>query len=37
LPKNNFKNLNHKKDALELIPVSTLKEALDVVLVPGRK
>ncbi|MFH0739254.1 MAG: DNA repair protein RadA [Candidatus Omnitrophota bacterium] len=30
LPKNNFKNLNHKKENLELIPVSSLKEALDI-------
>ena len=30
LPKNNFKNLNYKKGGIELIPVSTLKEALDI-------
>jgi DNA repair protein RadA/Sms len=32
LPRNNYKNLNYKKDALELIPVSALKEALDIIL-----
>jgi len=32
LPRNNFKNLAYKKDSLELIPVSTLKEALDIIL-----
>jgi DNA repair protein RadA/Sms len=32
LPKNNFKNLNYKKDNLELLPASTLKEALDIAL-----
>jgi DNA repair protein RadA/Sms len=32
LPRNNFKNLDYKKDSLELIPVSTLKEALDIIL-----
>jgi DNA repair protein RadA/Sms len=32
LPKNNYKNLDYKKTSLELIPVSTLKEALDIIL-----
>jgi DNA repair protein RadA/Sms len=32
LPKNNFRNLNYKKDSIELIAVSTLKEALDIAL-----
>ena len=32
LPKNNYKNLKFDKEPLELIPVSTLKEALDIVL-----
>ncbi len=32
LPRNNCKNLEHKKSAIELIPVSTLKEALDIIL-----
>jgi len=30
LPQNIFKGIDHKKGALELIPVSTLKEALDI-------
>ncbi len=30
LPKNNYRNLNYKKGDLELIPVSNLKEALDI-------
>ena len=30
LPKNNYKNINLKKDSVELIPISTLKEALDI-------
>ncbi|MBM3255515.1 MAG: DNA repair protein RadA [Candidatus Omnitrophica bacterium] len=30
LPKNNFKNLNYKKEGLELIPVPSLREALDI-------
>lgn len=30
LPKNNCKNLDYKKDTIELIPVSTLKEALEI-------
>jgi DNA repair protein RadA/Sms len=30
LPKNNYKNLDYKGDTIELIPVSTLKEALDI-------
>lgn len=32
LPQNNFKNLNYKKDNLELLPAFTLKEALDIAL-----
>ena len=32
LPQNNFRNLNYQGNALELIAVSTLKEALDIVL-----
>jgi DNA repair protein RadA/Sms len=32
LPRNNYKNLDYKKGTIELIPVSTLKEALDIVL-----
>jgi DNA repair protein RadA/Sms len=32
LPRNNCKNLQHKKNTIELIPVSNLKEALDIVL-----
>ncbi|MCK9603692.1 MAG: DNA repair protein RadA [Candidatus Omnitrophica bacterium] len=32
LPKNNFKNLEYKKDSIELMPVSTLKETLDIAL-----
>ncbi|MDD5238781.1 MAG: magnesium chelatase domain-containing protein, partial [Candidatus Omnitrophica bacterium] len=32
LPKNNYKNLNYEKNDIELIPVSTLKEALDIAL-----
>ena len=32
LPRNNHKNLDYKKGPIELIPVSTLKEALDIVL-----
>jgi len=30
LPRNNYKNLDFKKGSIELIPVSTLKEALDI-------
>ncbi|MFA5356228.1 MAG: DNA repair protein RadA [Candidatus Omnitrophota bacterium] len=30
LPKNNHKGLDYRKDDIELIPVSTLKEALDI-------
>jgi DNA repair protein RadA/Sms len=39
LPRNNYKNMSHKKEGIELIPVSTLKEALDIVLLsqPRRK
>ena len=32
IPRNNHKNLDFKKGPLELIPVSTLKEALDIAL-----
>lgn len=32
LPGNNYKNLNYKKGGIELVPVSTLKEALDIAL-----
>lgn len=32
IPKSNFKNLEYKKDAIEVVPVSTLKEALDLAL-----
>jgi len=32
LPKNNYRNLELKKNNIELIPVSNLKEALDIVL-----
>jgi DNA repair protein RadA/Sms len=32
LPKSNCRNLSYKKDKIELIPVSTLKEALDIIL-----
>ncbi|MFH1355062.1 MAG: magnesium chelatase domain-containing protein, partial [Candidatus Omnitrophota bacterium] len=32
LPRNNYKNLEYKKDTIELAPVSTLKEASDIVL-----
>ncbi|MDP3732826.1 MAG: DNA repair protein RadA [Candidatus Omnitrophota bacterium] len=32
LPKNNYKNLEYRKEDIELIPVSTLKEALDIAL-----
>jgi DNA repair protein RadA/Sms len=32
LPRNNHKNLDYKKNAIELVPVSTLKEALDIAL-----
>lgn len=38
LPKNNYKNFDHKKNNIELIAVSTLKEALDIVLsLPSRQ
>jgi DNA repair protein RadA/Sms len=36
LPKSNCKNLNYQKDKIELIPVSTLKEALDIILNEAR-
>lgn len=32
LPKNNLKNLNHNKGKIELLPVSTLKETLEIAL-----
>ncbi len=32
LPKNNFKNLNYNKNAIEAVAVSNLKEALDIAL-----
>jgi DNA repair protein RadA/Sms len=32
LPKNNHKNLDYKKEKIELIPVSSLNEALDIIL-----
>mgnify|MGYP001408365668 CR=1 FL=1 len=32
LPKNNFKNLELNKQSIELIPVATLREALDIVI-----
>ncbi|MDD5432258.1 MAG: DNA repair protein RadA [Candidatus Omnitrophica bacterium] len=35
LPQNIYKNLTQKKEKIKLIPVSTLKEALDVVLSPN--
>jgi len=32
LPRNNYKNLKFEKSSLELIPASTLKEAMDIIL-----
>jgi DNA repair protein RadA/Sms len=32
LPKNNSRNLDYKKDGIEIIPVSTLKETLDIII-----
>jgi DNA repair protein RadA/Sms len=32
LPKNNSRNLDYKKDGIEIIPVSTLKETLDIIM-----
>jgi DNA repair protein RadA/Sms len=32
IPRNNYKNLDFKKETIELIPVSTLKETLDIAL-----
>lgn len=32
LPRNNYKNLDYKKEGIELIPVSNLREALDIAL-----
>ncbi len=37
LPKNNHKGLKFKNSSLELLPVSTLKEALDISITPGLK
>jgi DNA repair protein RadA/Sms len=37
LPKNNHRNLNYKKENIELIPVSTLKETLDIALTGALK
>lgn len=37
MPRNNYKNINSKKEGIELVPVSSLKEALDIVLTPGLK
>lgn len=34
VPKNNYKSIEHSKSRIELIPVSTLKEALDIALSP---
>ncbi|MFH1398328.1 MAG: DNA repair protein RadA [Candidatus Omnitrophota bacterium] len=35
IPKGNSKNLDYKKDAIEIVPVLTLKEAMDIALAPG--
>ncbi|MFA5090754.1 MAG: DNA repair protein RadA [Candidatus Omnitrophota bacterium] len=32
LPRNNYRNLNYKKGAIELLPVATLKEAMDILM-----
>lgn len=37
LPKNSIKNIKLKKSGMEIIPVSTLKEALDIILAPAVK
>jgi DNA repair protein RadA/Sms len=37
LPRNNFKNLDYKKGAMELVAVSTLKEALDIATTESKK
>lgn len=37
LPKNSIKNIKLKKSEMEIIPVSTLKEALEVILIPAAK
>ncbi len=37
LPRNNYKNLDAKNSAIELIPVSTLKEALDILAAEKRE
>ncbi|MFH0826514.1 MAG: DNA repair protein RadA [Candidatus Omnitrophota bacterium] len=36
-PRNNFKSLKMDKQTIELIPVSTLKEALDIILAKAQK
>ena len=37
LPQTNYKNLDYKKDTIELVPVYNLKEALDIVLQGGKR
>jgi DNA repair protein RadA/Sms len=37
LPRNNYKNLDYKNKKIELVPVATLKEALDILLSPKSK
>jgi DNA repair protein RadA/Sms len=37
LPKNNLKNLDYKKETIELLASATLKEALDITLKEGRQ
>ncbi|OGX16561.1 MAG: DNA repair protein RadA [Omnitrophica WOR_2 bacterium RBG_13_41_10] len=37
LPKNNYKGLEYKKNTIELVPVSHLKEALDILLLRGAR
>ena len=37
LPKNSVKNIKLKKSEMEIIPVSTLKEALDIILISSAK
>ncbi len=32
LPRNNYKNIDYKKEKIELIPAASLKEALDIIL-----
>jgi predicted ATP-dependent protease len=36
IPANSTKGLKSQKDGIRLIPVSTLKEAMDVVIIEGR-